>query len=264
MAEMMIACFDIDLHSKHEDRVLKWPPRPANIYLTKSPSDYTHAYALLRLMSGLHVIFMLRDPRDSVVSKHNLHPEQYWSNLGFWKRFMNSKYQAQLMAHPRVTVVKYEELVADPDRIQARIMEAMPFLVRKTAFSNYHKVAKPSDKSITALSDVRPPSASSVGSWQRHLPRIAGQIARHGSITDDLIVFGYEKDEAWLQLLDGVEPDMSPGFLADSIPGHLLRKRRRWLYLRVLLARVGHTRPAIHARRLLRSLKRKQAGAGAA
>jgi hypothetical protein len=42
------------------------------------------------------------------------------------------------------------------------------------------------------------------------LPRIAGQIALHGSIAEDLVEFGYETDDRWLAELEGIEPDTSP------------------------------------------------------
>lgn len=39
IAEMMIACFEIDLHTEHEDSIYTWPPCRGNIFLTKKPRD---------------------------------------------------------------------------------------------------------------------------------------------------------------------------------------------------------------------------------
>ncbi len=37
MAEMMSACFEIDLYPKHESSIYTKPSRKANIFLTKRP-----------------------------------------------------------------------------------------------------------------------------------------------------------------------------------------------------------------------------------
>jgi hypothetical protein len=254
MSEMMIACFDIDLYSEHEDSMYKWPPHDANIYLTKSASEIVRANALLKIMSDFFVICMLRDPRDSIASIHNLEPHHYWSNLGYWKRFMSIKCWVELQSHPRFIIVRYEDLVTEPDKIQNSLMQRMPFLAKRALFSNYHAFANPSDNSILALNGLRPPERSSIGNWRDHLSRVAGQIHEHGSITDDLIAFGYEKDDRWLQCLKGVEPDFGPGRIPYYDPERNFRIRKRWMYLQVLLARLGHARPIVLARTIARNL----------
>ncbi len=39
IAEMMAACFEIDLYPKHESSIYTRPTRPAKIFLTKRPRD---------------------------------------------------------------------------------------------------------------------------------------------------------------------------------------------------------------------------------
>lgn len=254
MMEMMIACFDIDLFHEHENTVFKKPRHSAKVYLTKSPAELRKADIMLRVMPNMYVIFMLRDPRDTVVSKHNIEPERYWSNLRFWKSFVSVNCFARLQKHPRFIMVRYEDLVTEPDRIQRELIKRMPFLRKTADFSNYHKTCRPSKKSVTALNGVRAPSTESVGKWRQHIPRIAGQVARHGSIVEELIAFGYEKDDAWLKHLEGVEPDTSQGYLLDVIPES--RKRRRtWLLPRAVWAAINHYEFMIRARRFLRALR---------
>ncbi|HSL80100.1 MAG TPA: hypothetical protein VK877_10615, partial [Pseudolabrys sp.] len=78
-----------------------------------------------------------------------------------------------------------------------------------------------SKESIDALGGVRPIKGDRVGNWRNHLPRVAGQLLLHGSISRELIVFGYEKDHDWLGTLEGIEPDFSPSHGEDR-PVHFL------------------------------------------
>ena len=172
LAEAMVACFEIDLFHDHEARIFSPPPSAGDLYLTKAPRDILLAEAALERSSELIVVHMLRD-------------------------------------HPRFVVVRYEDLVADADAVQSALMARMPFLTKTESFSDFHKVAKPSSSAMQALNGVRPISAEGAHKWRKHLARVAGQIAQHGSIAEDLIEFGYDRNDAWLRELDDIEPDRS-------------------------------------------------------
>jgi hypothetical protein len=101
-------------------------------------------------------------------------------------------------------------------------MRDMPFLVRRADFADFHRHARPSEKTIEALGGVRPVDTSSIGAWRQHKPRLAGQLALHGPITRELIELGYEVDDGWLKELDGVVPDTRP----SRFPEHSTFKRR--------------------------------------
>ena len=81
--------------------------------------------------------------------------------------------------------------------VQTDLMRKMPFLKKRIPFSLYHERAYPAEQARKALGDVRPLSMVNIGNWRRHLPRIAGQLHQHGSISEDLIAYGYEPDTAW-------------------------------------------------------------------
>ena len=236
MAEAMAVCFDIDHHTQHEDRIFVAPPKEGNAFLTKAPRDILVVGPLLIVNPNLYVICMVRDPRDAIVSKHGKNRDNYWVGLGFWKAY--STRWKRLHRHPRFITVKYEDFVSDPDRVQGALSARMPFLRVKRPFSCFHEVAKPSKASQEAMGEARPIAPKSVGAWRDHLPRVAGQIRRHGSIADDLIEFGYETDDAWMKLLEGVEPDLAASHL--EVPD--LRKLQRGKYKEVvkhLLRSVG-------------------------
>ncbi len=210
LAEAMIACFEIDLYAQHEAHIWSWPSRYANIFLTKAPIDIIFVEQVLRVMPNLHVIYMLRDPRDMIVSTHGNAPDRYWASLTYWKTY--TPYGRRLQAHPRFITVRYEDLVTAPNEIQSYLMKRMPFLVRRELFSRYHELSRPSSASMKALGSLRPISSSSIGNWRRHRTRVAGQLKKHGSITQDLIAYGYERDDSWERELEGIEPDLGESY----------------------------------------------------
>ena len=234
MTEMMIACFEIDRYTQHEDSIYVQPPGKANIFLTKHPRDTLVVGPMLQVTPNLHVIYMLRDPRDMITSKHKKDPDRYWASLRYWKTY--TPYALKLQKHPRFITIRYEDLVIQPDEIQAFLMQRMPFLKKRGPFSLYHELAKPSQDSLDAMLGMRPVTSASIGNWRKHLPRVAGQLQTHGAITQDLIKYGYETDDAWLNQLKGVTPDLSQSHWPEHFSKQDLRQRTRGKYVKPILA----------------------------
>ena len=218
MLELMVTCFKIDVYSKKEISVLVPLPsvKPNTTICTKNPNEWSIVPDLLLCDPDQWFIFMVRDPRDVVVSRHKLKRDIYWANLRQW----NSSWRSirKFRDHERLLIIFYEDLVRHPDEIQSRIVQRIPFLQFKILFSQFHLYAKPSRQSAEAMNSIRPISESSIGRWRNHKARLAGQLKLHGPITDVLIELGYEKDAGWLKELDGISPDTSPGFWQDFIP----------------------------------------------
>ena len=218
LAECMVACLNIDGFEAHEASVTRIRTGK-EIYLTKRPTELLSVRPRLLLDPHFYVICMMRDPRDVIASRHGKHPEHYWVPLRVWKQRLPAF--RRLITHERVLVVRYEDLVTDPDATQQRLRDRLPFLAANHAFSAFHALAAPSGDSLSALGGLRQFDRSSVGNWRNHLPRVAGQLLQHGPLTDELIESGYERDDSWLSVLDGVQPDFTPSHLPD-------RPRRRW------------------------------------
>lgn len=104
----------------------------------------------------------------------------------------------------------------EPDAVQAGLMRRMPFLDRQCAFSEYHRIANPSEGLLKAMRGVRPVSAGSIGAWRSHKPRLAAQLAMHGEISAELIALGYEQDDGWLSELKGARPDNQLSHLREK------------------------------------------------
>lgn len=255
ITEMLIACFEIDLHTYHENSIFTWPWHWGHVFVTKKPRDVILVEEVLASMQNLHVIFMLRDPRDMIVSRHGRTPDKYWCGLEFWKAY--KPFADRLRMHPRFITVRYEDLVTQPDTIQKQLMEQMPFLRKKTLFSQFNELAQPSKASELALGGTRTVSTDSIGNWRNHLPRVAGQIRIHGSLTKDLIDFGYEKDALWEQELQGIEPDMTPSHWPEFFSERTVEKWQKGLKWKARLIRLGHTKPMVFVNMIRTQCKSK-------
>jgi len=225
MLELMVTGFEIDGYASEETSVLTYPQREFRVLLTKNPRDHAAVVPLLALDPEQWFIFMLRDPRDMLVSRHGRAPDRYWSGLNPWRAAWRNI--ADVRQHSRLKVVRYEDLVAAPDVVQTQIAEFLPFLRTRARFSEFHRHSRPSRQSAEAMGPLRPIDGDSVGAWRRHKPRVVAQIQRHGPISQDLIDAGYERDDAWLQELEGVEPDRSPGFWPELEMEEYVRRLRQ-------------------------------------
>ena len=225
MVELMINCFQFDAYADHEMSILDIPNVDVDRFCSKNPIELEFAARMLKRDPELWVICMVRDPRDVVVSQHRKKPGLYWNNLRKWNaEFL--KYQ-QVEESDRFIVIRYEDLVGNPDDIQEMIRERIPFLEQTERFSNFHCIAKPGKKVDDALGGVREISDSSVGNWQNHLPRVKAQLEIHGDITGPLIQLGYETDACWKACLDGIEADNGAVNFKDVEQKPPLNKRFR-------------------------------------
>jgi hypothetical protein len=258
LTELMITCFDIDGHTDHEYSIFKEYTRPYNILCTKKPSDIKRVDYPLQINPDLYVIYMLRDPRDAISSRshrNNSRDKKIWGNLQEWIR--HQEIADKLSAIPRFITVRYEDLVTAPNNVQDELMSRLPFLWKQENFSEFHKIARPSDKSAAALGGARPISPSSIGNWRTQKPYIKAQIEQYGDISRTLIRLGYEQDTAWLDELTDViadnseEPTEKKSRLKEFWGKSFTQPRRRLLY-RISCSRFGSD--ISRARHFLRQL----------
>ncbi len=204
--EAMVTCFKVDKHYDHEVRFNLVVAEDGQIVVTKRPKDTMYMPGVID-DPDLFVVYVMRDPRDVIVSRHGKNKEMYYANIRLWRELQG--YARQITEHDRFLQVGYEEFVSNPDAVQDQIAAKFPWLQKLHKFSEYHEHADVSEKSKLAMNDVRPIAPTSVGKWKNNLGRIKGQQITHGSLTQDLIECGYETSSEWEQVLDGVEPDFS-------------------------------------------------------
>jgi hypothetical protein len=215
--ELVTACFDIEKWGNPEMGIFHGPAVPTRPYTSKMPMDLIHVSRLLRWDPMLHVVYMQRDPRDVVVSQHGMRPEEYWCDFPIWQR--NEALMRRLRPHQRLLECRYEDLVADPDREQARLQAAFPFLKPLHAFSDFETVARTSELSRLALKGVRPISSGSVGTWKAHLPRIVYQLQQFPAMAQAVVDSGYADSPAWQEICAGVVPEATDSVRRDPLRG---------------------------------------------
>ena len=202
----MVTCFKVDKHYDHEIRFHLVTADIDQLVITKRPKDTMYMPDVI-VDPELYVIYVMRDPRDVIVSRHGKNKDMYYSNIRLWRELHG--YAKTLFGHERFLELRYEDFVTDPDATQEVIAAKFPWLEKTHKFSEYHEYARVSEKSLTAMHSVRPIAPTSVGVWKNHLPRIKAQQLLHGSLTPDLVACGYESSADWERVLEDVEPDFS-------------------------------------------------------
>jgi len=205
--EVMVTCFKVDKHYDHEIRFNLVSAEDDQILITKRPKDTMYMPAVLDEDPELYVIYVLRDPRDVICSRHAKDKSMYYSNIRLWREM--HAYARKMYGHERFLEVRYEDFVRDPDETQRNIAAKFPWLEKKYDFSEYHEHAQVSAKSITAMHSVRPIAPTSVGVWTQNPGRVKGQQSIHGSLSPLLIGCGYETSGDWERVLESVEPELS-------------------------------------------------------
>jgi hypothetical protein len=208
LMELVSTCFANGGFCEHEISIFEPVPQVEDIYFTKQPNDIKQLSHIFARDEQLYAIYMSRDPRAVISSKHRENPEQYFCNYRVWREC--DRAAQGYRGNPRFLLLRYEDLVMKPDAVQARIASEFAFLEQRHLFSEYHQFAVPSEASQRAMNGLRAVNQESLTKWQQHLPRVAEQYQRHPILAEDLIRLGYEKDRQWLDMLQEIEPTVYP------------------------------------------------------
>lgn len=209
LMELICTCFASDGYCAHESSIFAPPTVPdAGLYFSKQPNDIKQLRHIFFRDDRLFVIYLGRDPRAVITSKHRENPAQYFCNYRVWRECDQAARRYE--HHPRFLRLRYEDLVTDPDAVQASIASRFPFLEQQYLFSEYHLHATPSADANRAMNGLREVTPGSLGKWRQHLPRVSEQLHRHPELAEDLIRLGYEKDRQWLDALRGITAEVFP------------------------------------------------------
>jgi hypothetical protein len=113
----------------------------------------------------ISIFFIIRHPFDVLTSIHPDLPGSYYVTSGRWlgetmalKWLLDSR-------RPRTKIIRYEDLVTDPDRVQEEIASFANLRVQTPA-AEFHKVFKPSARVIETMHTLRPPETTPIGRWK--------------------------------------------------------------------------------------------------
>jgi len=219
--EMIATCFRHDDHCEHEQSIFVPVDIAGNsLYLSKKPSDITHIHKIFRADPNLYLIYVRRDPRAVITSIHPTRSDIYYASFERWLRYERAV--TPLIQHPRFHLIAYEQLVSEPDTVQADLVRKFPFLETLHPFSKFHEYAQSSEKAQISLKGLRPISRDSINAWQHHLPRIQFQLDRYPELKQVIRKYGYEANDDWLLQLQGVLPKVQE--YGEKRPGWLQQK----------------------------------------
>jgi hypothetical protein len=208
LMELMCTCFNSSGYCAHEMNIFQPLTASGDLYFSKQPNDIKQLRHIFHRDQQLFIIYMSRDPRAVITSKHRAHANQYFCNYRVWRECDEAA--QRYLGHPRFLQLRYEDLVTDPDTVQASICAHWPFLRQQHRFSEYQHFAQASQASQQAMHGLRQVSSDSLDKWRQHLPRIAEQYQRRPALADDLVRLGYEANQSWLTTLQGVRPVVYP------------------------------------------------------
>lgn len=192
---------------------------------SKAPLDIINLEYLDRLnihKKEIALIVVIRDIREVITSKHPIYPDDYFIGFdgSYWPQDegLNSwscdapgvlevtEKIREAMGRDDVLVVRYEDLVSDPDRIQSLIKDKFNYDF-SLPFSQYHMAKdkhsykyegkyKPKDSSLVLEGK---PVLVKEDKWRQNnnLARVKEQFEQCDELFSILIEFGYETDRKW-------------------------------------------------------------------
>jgi Sulfotransferase domain len=147
---------------------------------------------ILRAHPEVKILWMLRDPRDVLTSTHPDQPGKFYVTPERWIKSL--QLYEQFKDEPQVLTVRYEDLVKQPDVVQAAIAKNFNLLpVRK--FVEAHKFFPRFHENVRAMHSIRPIDENSVQKWRKNpqLQQYLRQIlAAHPSIVALACECGYD------------------------------------------------------------------------
>ncbi len=147
---------------------------------------------LLRANPDVRILWMLRDPRDILTSIHANIPDKYYVPADRLIKSLQLYFEFQ--AEPQVLTVRYEDLVGDPNAMQAKISAACD-LTPSRPFTEAYKFFPKFFENVRAMHSIRPIDTKSVQKWRSnpaHQKHLAEVLAAHPEIVTLGARCGYE------------------------------------------------------------------------
>lgn len=208
MTELLRYAFHFEGAAGHERSLFDEIPSDESPYLTKKPADTIRIGRAFENDDYLYVIALIRDPRAVITSIHWSHPDVYFVGFNRWKAYADQI--NRYAEHPRYLLVRYEDLLDDPDAVQQFIASKLPFLKQTRPFSDYPEgIEALHHHSEKALGGIRPFDQSRLNAWREHLGRIRAEYDVNPGFQAALEMFDYEQDNAWADCLTGVTTEGS-------------------------------------------------------
>ena len=186
-----------------------------DVVITKRPKDTLYMPGVID-DPNLYVIYVTRDPRDVIVSRHGKARICTTRTLGFGVNCMPC---TLIVRHDRFLNIRYEDFVNNPDATQAKSLQNFHGLRNNTNFlstMNTRKCLKSQGCNAWRPSYWTDQCWCLAKTSRSHRPT-AGNPR---SMTPDLVGCGYESSPDWEAVLDGVLPDKSNSWYPEKNLGN--------------------------------------------
>lgn len=165
------------------------------IVVGKRPKDVTKLTQLLNEHNDLGVVCMMRDPRAVLVSSHPLFPKKKrYVTPDRWVEAAESIKNAVAKYGDRILVVKFEDLVVDPNMVQNKIGN---FFSLKTTipFSECHLHMSGTDREFRTMGGNRPIDSRRKKTWKtssEDIKYVLSQVKQTPNLRSLMKDFGYD------------------------------------------------------------------------
>lgn len=138
-------------------------PQPVHI----AKRDHQSYLSINLIPSDIKIIFIVRHPFDVLTSHNPTTERKYHIQPQRWNGEMQALHWLTTSQRPGAHIVRYEDLVADPNKQQAIIAEIFGLTI-DTPASQYDRAFSPPDVAQQAMHGVRAPDKHSIGRWKKN------------------------------------------------------------------------------------------------
>ena len=132
-----------------------------NILITKAPRMTKKLKKIMCDEQGL--IFMIRDPRDTLTSYRSADHDKFYNKISRW--LYNAKIASELQNNKKVLIVKFENLVLNPEKIQKEIAEKFRLEILRP-FPDCYTHFENDEYSAETSNGFRPLDESRIANWK--------------------------------------------------------------------------------------------------
>ena len=159
------------------------------VVVGKFPRKASRLYKLMA--DDLGIIYMMRDPRDVLVSKHFERPRTYWTSVERWIR--TATVALEYKDHPNVLLLKYEDLITKPNKAQKAMAEKFNLEAARKFEDCYESFDTKDKYNAKTMNGIRPLDKSRIGAWKDGYlnEKFITRLMKNSEMTDLMKCFDY-------------------------------------------------------------------------
>ena len=201
-----LAFEDVAISGDESDAMDTLLPAGRKWRVSKRPNDI-HRVRILTEKLNPYFIYLIRDPRDCIVSWKDLKNDYHLS----FNEWLRNLLFAESARSTRLIFIKYEDMILTPSKVQDCLTDRIAGLEKSRDLADCSQLIDPASPITHQLTHdsapnktketIRPLDKSGIGGWVHDKERIHGQLAAFPEMQAVLEKYGYEADDTWQALL---------------------------------------------------------------